>query len=77
MTTLIDRILSVTGVCSYTNKLGGIFCYALDITHTNFQKNISIFSKIGMGNVGGITNNESTPAKPTTPSIKKVIVVLH
>ena len=42
-----------------------------------------IFSKIGMGNVRGITKNvpnlqvyEHTPATPTTLSIKVVIVVL-
>ena len=43
-----------------------------------------IFSKIGIGNVRGVTKNvpnfqvyEPTPATPTTPSIKVVIVVLY
>ena len=42
------------------------------------------FSKIGMGNVRGITKNvpnlqvyEHTPATPTTLSLKVVIVVLY
>ena len=60
------------------------------LCNTRFLSNFSrapcrdIFSKIGMGNVRGITKNvpnlqvyEHTPATPTTLSIKVVIVVLY
>ena len=119
MTTLIDGVVGVAGVCSYTCKLGIFFVMPLTLPMPIFEKislqgalekfdknrvlhkksflcntqsltdfsrapRRDIFSKIGMGNVRGITKNvpnlqvyEHTPATPTTLSIKVVIVVLY
>ena len=102
MTTLIDRVVGVAGVCSHTCKLGTFFVMPLTLPIPIFEKislqgslekldkirvllhKKSLFSKIGMANVRGITKNvpnlqvyEHTPATPTTLSIKVVIVVLY
>ena len=92
MTTLIDGVEGVTGVCSYTCKLGTFFVMPLTLPMPIFEKKSlrgalekfdknrvlhkksflcntqsltdfftalsrDIFSKIGMGNVRGITKN--------------------
>ena len=59
-------------------------CNTQSLTDFSRAPRRDIFSKIGMGNVRGITKNvpnlqvyEHTPATPTTLSIKVVIVVLY
>ena len=53
MTTLINRVVGVAGVCSYACNFG-MFRYAPDIAHADFRKNISagssgnILQKLGI-----------------------------
>ena len=95
MATLINKVVGVAGVCSYTCKLKkfvknwvlhkkSFLCNTQSLTDFSRAPRRDIFSKIGMGNVRGITKNdpnlqvyEHNPVTPTTLSIKVVIVVFY